>query len=274
MKKLAIGLLAAALTFSGSALAADMAVKARPMPLPVEVSYNWTGFYVGLNGGYSWGRATTTIFPNSVLATPLRQDINGGLFGGQIGYSWQVNPKWVLGLEADGQWTDERGRRSDLLGSIRVPTAGGDFNIGTTTSADSEWKLPWFATFRGRAGFLADPSLLLYGTGGLAVGEVKFATQTTVTSQLFVGTTPARPPITAVTAASESQTRVGWTLGAGVEKKFTPNWSAKLEYLYVDFGTHTYFGGTGNAVDVSFHDHIIRGGFNYAFTMGPVVARY
>jgi outer membrane immunogenic protein len=67
---------------------------------------------------------------------------------------------------------------------------------------------------------------------------------------------------------------VGWTLGAGVEKKFTPNWSAKLEYLYVDFGTHTYFGGTGNAVDVSFHDHIIRGGFNYAFTMGPVVARY
>jgi opacity protein-like surface antigen len=70
------------------------------------------------------------------------------------------------------------------------------------------------------------------------------------------------------------QNRVGWTVGAGLEKKFTPNWSAKLEYLYVDFGRKTYFGGTANAVDVSFHDHIIRGGFNYAFTAGPVVARY
>jgi outer membrane immunogenic protein len=278
MNKLAIGLFAA-LTFSGSALAADMAVKARPIPMPVEVGYNWTGFYVGLNGGYSWGRANTTIFPNSTLATPLRQDVNGGVFGGQIGYNWQIDRSWVIGLEADAQWTGERGSRNDLLASIRVPTPGNDFNIVTTTSASSEWKLPWFATFRGRAGFLADPSLLLYGTGGLAVGEVKFATQTTRTAQLFgpgsTGTVPQSAPFTVVDAAlSDSRTRVGWTVGAGLEKKFTPNWSAKLEYLYVDFGRETYFGGTANAVDVSFHDHIIRGGFNYAFTAGPVVARY
>jgi outer membrane immunogenic protein len=68
----------------------------------VDPGYNWTGFYVGLNGGYSWGRANTTIFPNSILATSLGRDVNGGLFGGQIGYNWQVNPKWVLGLEPDG----------------------------------------------------------------------------------------------------------------------------------------------------------------------------
>jgi len=276
MNKLAVSLLSA-VTFSGSAVAADMAVKARPMP--VEVGYNWSGFYLGLNGGYSWGRANTTIFPGSALATPLGQDVDGGLFGGQLGYNWQVNPQWVLGLEADGQWTGERGRRNDFLGSVRVPLPGNDFNIVTTTSASSEWSLPWFATFRGRAGFLADPTLLLYGTGGLAVGEVKFATQTTRTAQLFgpgsTGTTPQGAALTVVDAAlSGSRTRVGWTVGAGLEKKFTPNWSAKLEYLYVDFGTETYFGGTGNAVDVSFHDHILRGGFNYGFTAGPVVARY
>jgi len=274
MLKLTVGLLAAA-TFSGSALAADMAVKARPMP---AVAYsNWTGFYVGLNGGYSWGRANSTIFPNTTLATLLRQDVNGGLFGGQIGYNWQASPNWVLGVEADGQWTGERGRRNDLLGAVRLPTPGNDFNIVTTTSASSEWSLPWFATFRGRVGLLADPSLLLYGTGGLAVGEVKFATQGTTTAQLFgpgsTGTTPVGAPITIVTPLSDSQTRVGWTAGAGLEKKFTPNWSAKLEYLYVDLGTRTYFGGTTNAVGVSFHDHIFRGGINYAFSAGPV-ARY
>jgi outer membrane immunogenic protein len=67
---------------------------------------------------------------------------------------------------------------------------------------------------------------------------------------------------------------VGWTAGAGLEKKFSQNWSAKLEYLYLDFGTKTYFGGTANAVDVSFHDHILRAGINYAFDPGPVVAKY
>jgi len=119
--------------------------------------------------------------------------------------------------------------------------------------------LPWFATFRGRAGFLADPSPLLYGTAGLAVGEVKLASQTMTTAQLFgpgsQGTIPAGLPVTLVGAAlNDSQTRVGWTAGVGVEKMFSRNWSAKLEYLYLDFGTKTYFAGAANQADVSFHD--------------------
>jgi outer membrane immunogenic protein len=279
MKRIFIGIAAAASLLTTSAFAADLA--ARPYtkaPLPVAAPvYAWTGFYVGLNGGYSWGRTDTTLFAGTALATPLRQDVNGGLFGGQIGYNWQVDPRWVLGLEADGQWTDQHSSRNDFLGTTSLVLAGGDFHIVTTTSAADEWRLPWFATFRGRVGFLADPTLLLYGTGGLAVGEVKFSTQTTVTSQLFLGstsTTPAGPPVTTVAAASESQTRVGWTLGAGLEKKFTPNWSVKLEYLYIDFGTKTYFGGTANQADVRFHDHIFRAGFNYAFSPTPVVAKY
>jgi outer membrane immunogenic protein len=281
MKRILIGSIAvaSALTVT-TAFAADLPARTyTKAPVMMDPGYNWTGFYAGLNGGYSWGRANTTLFPGTVLATSLGQDVNGGLFGGQIGYNWQVNPKWVLGLEADGQWTGERGRRNDLLGSIRTPTPGNDFNIVATTAVNSEFSLPWFATFRGRAGYLVDPSLLLYGTGGLAVGEVKVATQTSVTAQLFgpgsTGTVPAGPAITVVgPALSESQTRVGWTAGAGLEKKFSQNWSAKLEYLYLDFGTKTYFGGTANAVDVSFHDHILRAGINYAFYPGPVVAKY
>jgi len=280
MKRISTGIVAIASLLSTGAFAADLAPRTYTKdPVMVDPGYNWTGFYVGLNGGYSWGKANTILFPNTALVTAASQNVNGGLFGGQIGYNWQVDRKWVLGLEADGQWTDEKGHRNDLFGTTRTPTPGLDFNIVATTSASSDWSLPWFATFRGRAGFLADPSLLLYGTGGLAVGEVKFSTQTNIAAQLFgpgsTGTIPASPVVTTVgTALSESQTRVGWTLGAGLEKKFNQNWSAKLEYLYVDFGTKTYFGGTTNAMDVSFHDHIFRGGFNYAFNPTPVVAKY
>ena len=82
-------------------------------------------------------------------------------------------------------------------------------------------------------------------------------------------------PVTVVGAAlSASETRVGWTVGAGLEKKFNQNWSAKLEYLYVDLGNTTYFGGTANSASLSFRDHIVRGGINYQFTSGPVVAKY
>jgi outer membrane immunogenic protein len=281
MKRVLIGSAAIISLFATSAFAADLAPRPyTKAPVIVDPGYNWTGFYIGLNGGYSWGRANTTLFPVApLLAFPANRDANGGVFGGQIGYNWQVDPRWVIGLEADGQWTGERGSRNDVLGSVRVPTPGNDFNIVTTTAANTEVSLPWFATFRGRVGFLADPSLLLYGTGGLAVGEVKLASQITQTAQLFgpgsQGTNPVGLPVSLVGAGfSDSQTRVGWTAGVGLEKKFSRNWSAKLEYLYLDFGSKTYFFGTANQADVSFRDHILRAGINYQFTAGPVVAKY
>lgn len=95
MKRILIGSIAvaSALTLT-SAFAADLAARTyTKAPVMMDPGYNWTGFYAGLNGGYSWGRANTTLFPGTVLATPLGQDVNGGLFGGQIGYNWQVNPK-------------------------------------------------------------------------------------------------------------------------------------------------------------------------------------
>ncbi|MGL3108221.1 outer membrane protein [Bradyrhizobium sp. BR 1432] len=90
--------------------------------------------------------------------------------------------------------------------------------------------------------------------------------------------TATRPSVgllrSSVRRCQRARTRWGWTAGAGVEKKFNRNWSAKLEYLYIDLGSVTYFGGTANSTSVSFHDHVVRAGFNYAFNPTPVVAKY
>lgn len=273
MNRIAMG--AAVSLLATGAMAADlMAADLAPKPYvkgpALDPGLNWTGFYAGLNGGYSWGRSNATVLPTTPLAGRIGQNVDGGLGGGQIGYNWQVDPKWILGVEADIQATGERGRSIDPLTAVRIGS------VGITGTASSSTDFPWFATFRGRAGLLADPRLLLYATGGLAVGEVRFGTQATLTAQRFDGgNATVGAPLTIVGAAvAESQTRWGWTAGAGLEKKFNRNWSAKLEYLYLDLGSATYFGGTANATTVTFHDHVLRAGFNYQFTSGPVVARY
>jgi outer membrane immunogenic protein len=293
MKSGLVGIAVVASLLATSALAADLPARTyTKAPVYVDPGYSWTGFYVGANGGYSWGRADTTfapvatIFPTPAFG-PVRQNVDGGLGGGQFGYNWQIDRSWVLGLEGDIQWTGERSSASQTTVSPRygafpngLPNpVGPDFNAIASQTGALAYDLQWFATFRGRAGILADPQTLLYATGGLAVGDFKYSAQTTTSVQVFTpglgGTTPFGAPIVlAGAAASSSDTRVGWTLGAGVERKFSPNWSAKLEYLYIDFGTKTYFAGTANQADVSFHDHIFRAGINYAFNPAPVVAKY
>jgi outer membrane immunogenic protein len=292
MKRIFIGIAAVASLLTTSAFAADLA--ARPYtkaPVMVDPGYNWTGFYVGLNGGYSWGRASTAITGASPLApifpipavAPFRQNVNGGLAGGQIGYNWQFDRKWVLGLEGDIQWSGERAssfltavgpRYGSTIIGIPFPGPGADFNSIITQTTNLAYDLRWFATFRGRAGVLVDPQTLVYATGGLAVGEFRYSAQATTSIQVFTpglgGTTPVGPPLVfAGVAASSSDTRVGYTVGAGVERKFSPNWSGKLEYLYLDFGSKTFFSGTPNQADVSFRDHIFRAGFNFAFNPAP-----
>jgi outer membrane immunogenic protein len=294
MKRILIGIAAIASLFAATGVfAADLAARTyTKAPVIVDPGYNWTGFYAGLNGGYSWGRAnstfaTTPIFPIPIPVPALgsgRQDVDGGLGGGQVGYNWQVNRTWLVGLEADIQWSGERASRSftstgPRYGSnaIGVPVgAGADFSTILTQTSNIADDLQWFATFRGRAGFLADPQTLLYATGGLAVGEFKYSSQTTTSLQIFTGLTGPQTGTFALagTPTSSSDTRVGWTVGAGVERKFSSNWSGKLEYLYLDLGTKTYFAGTVDQADVSFHDHIFRAGINYAFNPAPVVAKY
>jgi outer membrane immunogenic protein len=271
----------ALIALGGAAGAADYrrpVYKAPPAPPPPMLT--WNGFYFGANAGYSFGRADNTVFAGTASAVDVSTDVNGWLAGVQAGYNWQPSANWLFGLEADFQITGERASRTVDGGVTRIVLPGGDFNLVSLLAATNSYSLPWFATFRGRLGIVADPSLLLYATGGLAVGEVKYTTRNFVASQIFgpgaTGTIPDGPPAIAAGAEfAEHQTRLGWTVGAGAEFKFSQNWSGKLEYLYVDLGRGTYLSGTAGAqTDLRFRDHIARAGINYAFDYAVIAAKY
>jgi outer membrane immunogenic protein len=302
MKKLALGgTILAALAIGTPAMAADMPLKA---PIIAPVVFSWTGFYIGGNLGYSWGRADTDftettsatvvtqifrtagqnlISTTTVTVPPLtaggssRTNLNGVIGGGQMGYNWQSG-SMVYGFEADLQATGERG--GDTICITAGCPVGGIFG-------SEDYKLKWLATFRGRVGVAVAPKWLLYATGGLALGEV----ESTLSGGLSGG------PIATL---SSNTTRAGFAVGGGVEGALDNNWSAKLEALYVDLGGFdTAFAGVTNTTVTNalntpqqgfntlttttatttggFHTHvtdfIVRVGLNYRFG-GPVVAKY
>jgi outer membrane immunogenic protein len=170
------------------------AVYAKP-PAPVVAVYNWTGFYVGGNIGYSWGSSSSTeafsdTTSGSILsASANRFDMNGAIGGGQAGYNWQRD-RWVYGLETDIQGSGQKGNSpfscagGTVGGTVLAGLSGpcGLGHVGDTApfnvvafpvTGNLAQKLEWFGTFRGRVGVTATPTFLLYATGGLAYGEVK-----------------------------------------------------------------------------------------------------
>jgi outer membrane immunogenic protein len=205
-----------------TALAADMPVR-RPPPQAVKAPppalFNWSGFYVGLHGGYGWGRSQF----DAPAAGTGTFSANGWLFGGLAGVNYQAGQA-VLGLEADINWTD-------LSGSAPC----GAFTCGTET--------PWLGTVRGRLGYAID-RFLPYITAGGAFGKVE-----------------ANVP----GVGSASDTRIGWTVGAGAEYAFAPNMSWKTEYLYVDLGSFDCAACGAPTPEVSFKSHIVRTGLNIRF---------
>jgi outer membrane immunogenic protein len=261
MKHLVIGSLAVVALAVGSAQAADLPVKARTQYTPAPVAF-WTGGYIGANVGYSWGRSRSDGAFTNAVGGPLstganRFDMNGVIGGGQIGYNWQQS-NWVWGLEADIQGSGEKGSRAVSCG---LGICSSPFGVGPAIGGSFSEKLDWFGTVRARAGVLVAPTVLAYATGGLAYGSIK--------SDLSLAI-----PSTA-NAFSHSSTRVGWTVGGGVESKLGGNWSAKLEYLYMDLGSDsnsytTTFPALGGGVvgfnaNSRFTDNILRAGLNYKF---------
>jgi outer membrane immunogenic protein len=257
-----------------SALAADLPARVyTKAPVMVDPGYNWSGFYLGGNVGYSWGRSSdTSSFTNGagtvLFTTAGSSNLDGVVGGGQVGYNWQTQ-NWVWGLEADIQGTGERGSR-DLtcpLGICRPPApAGIAVVLGAPVPASLTQQIDWFGTVRARGGILLTPRVLLYATGGLAYGGVN--TGETIGGLGF----------------STTDTRVGYTVGAGIEGAIGGNWTAKLEYLYVDLGrtsgsfatTIAALGGGTLTSNYSSRitDNVLRVGVNYRFDSGPVVARY
>jgi outer membrane immunogenic protein len=249
MRKLFVACVALS-ALAAPAFAADMATKApAPPPYMPPPAPMWTGWYIGANLGGSFGTASDSA---SIAGVPVgggSPSLDGVVGGGQIGYNWQANA-WVFGLEADIQATSEDGSNS-ASETVAIPGA-----LATTGTLNYSEKLPWFGTVRGRLGVLANPNWLLYTTGGLAYGEVD--TNTALTAGALG------------VSNNFDTTRLGWTVGGGVEAWLSRNWTAKVEYLYVDLGSfsNTFTGVTGfTPVTLSTHvtDNIVRAGLNYHF---------
>jgi outer membrane immunogenic protein len=264
MKKLLLsGVAIGGLVAINPVLAADMPVKA-PVRAPVVAAYNWTGCYVGANIGYSWGRArgdinTPDLGVIGLTSFPISQNLNGVIGGGQIGCNRQFDNRWVLGIEADFQGSGERHSNS-FSDPFAIAVGEG---ITGVLSQTIESKIQWFGTVRGRAGFLINPTLMLYGTGGLAYGKVSASDNATLVIDIGNG------PVTVSNSISASKTKVGWTLGAGIEGALfdTRNWTWKVEYLYVDLGSLSGAGTTPifgtYSWNARFTDNIVRVGLNY-----------
>jgi len=262
-------LLTAIVAAGSSLVACEFADAAGASPV-----YSWTGAYAGGNVGFGLGESDSTAAVTGLgvgrfaftRSDPLT--LFGVLGGGQIGYNWQVSPKWVAGLEADWQGSSERASQSY---SDAYSGSGGLLGVVATGTGNANYdaSVPWFGTVRGRVGYALD-RLLIYGTGGLAYGEVRLGgTSMDSGSTLGVFFPPAPPTPYSVSAPfSTSRVNVGWTLGAGVEGPLMEHWTRKAEYLYVDLGSLNLSAASAPiAVNVhaNFTDNIVRAGLNYKF---------
>ena len=226
---LAVAVIAGA---SASAFAADMPSRKPPAVAPVAAAPIWTGFYLGANAGYSFGKSSQR---DAVAVADGDYHIKGAMIGGAVGYNWQVQ-NYVYGLEADASF-------ASIAGSSSI--CGMDPHLcGTKSDA--------LGSLRARGGMAID-STLIYATGGLAVARIK---------AYDAGFALPSP----VAGESGSAVRLGWTVGAGVEQKLDAHWSVKAEYLYASFARASYFTLTGYSPEkVDMSANIVRAGVNYKF---------
>jgi outer membrane immunogenic protein len=242
----AIGLMA----FGASpAVAADLPArtytKAPPM---IAAIYDWSGFYVGLNGGGGlshncWTNTSTLGIPTVPTATEGCRDATGGMVGGQVGYRWQTT-NFVFGVEAQGDWADFKGSNASV------------FFPGVT----NQTKIDAIGLFTGQVGY-AWNNVLLYVKGGAAVTDDKY-----------------NGFATGLVLDQATETRWGGTVGTGVEVGFAPNWSVALEYDHLFMGNRSLSfstpAGAFSRTDTIKQDADIGSvHVNYRWG-GPVVAKY
>lgn len=251
MKKFLLGTVGiAALGFVTQASAADLAARpyTKAPPLAVAAIYDWSGFYIGANGGYGTQRRNWDFYDAAgvFVANEGGHDADGGTAGGQIGYRWQSG-QFVYGLEAQGNWADFRGSNASTVFA----------NITNRSRMDA------FGLFTGQIGY-AWNNALLYAKGGAAVTSNRYDSINTATGALL--------------GSARENSRWGATVGAGLEYGFTPNWSVGVEYNHIFVGssdvTFTTPGGAFYANERIRGDaDIVTARINYRWG-GPVVARY
>ena len=254
-------LLAVALGGGTDALAADLL---RGSIAPAEAAApTWSGFYVGAHGGYVQGDADAKVLDvggavlpidvaNATLPSSASMRPRSGLGGAQAGYNLQFGP-FVAGVEADVSFGGGRAR-TDITAPDRFLFPGADTNTHFRSN------LGWLATLRARAGVALD-RVLIYGTGGLAVGsrESFLSVDIPVVSYAFPGFIPR-------------ETMLGWALGAGVEYALTGQISLRAEYLHFDLGRDTVTATDNKTFPGEFLTYrfnrsgdIVRGGVNLRF---------
>lgn len=255
--------------FTPETLAAVMPTKVKAAPAAVIVPTNWTGFYAGGFFGIAGGR-TDIAFPASPTATN-RPWVFGPIGGLQAGYNYQFANNWVVGVEGDIAWADVHGGRSAGLNVIDPGITSAFFGLQDKTS--------WMATATARLGYTAGRTLY-YVKGGAAfedgrVSATCFNPQGGLLNVPNVCTNQAGVVFANGAGFGTSSTRTGWTIGYGTEFDLGRNWSAKAEYDYISFGSHTALASDGTTVmrdraDIS----QVKVGLNYRFGPTAVVAKY
>ena len=283
MKKILFGAMSF-VALSGAAVAADLPARTYTKAAPPVAAqlYDWTGFYVGGELGGEWGRTnwtttSTSDFPGLIddASSPRNFNPTGFRAGVYAGYNWQIT-NWVVGLEGSGAWANNTASAAGIPGCTIAcnpgfPGPGVDL---------SSVKLGWDASARVRVGYLVVPSVLFYGTGGVAWQSVQTLGFCQHTSADAVCTVAAGTPFDTQT---NSRVLTGWTVGGGVEAKIYGNWLLRGEYRYANFGTFNSvlpFNSSGAPVGADFvrfnlsvNTHVATVGLAYQFG-GPVVAKY
>jgi opacity protein-like surface antigen len=221
------------LSVGTTAQAADLdAGNGKALPL----LFDWRGFYLGgnLGGAFSEEKAATPFGPWS----PNPSGVLGGI---QLGYNFIAASNWLIGVEGELDWTSAQG-------TVVIPNP-----VAAATVASNH---NWYTTFEGRLGFFQGP-WLYYFKGGAAWLDADYRL-----TGSFNGV---------ATLQSVTNTRSGWTVGAGIEYMWAPNWSAKAEYDFLDFGTQNLgFGALGATLGVNTQVHEFKVGFNYRWLAGSL----
>jgi outer membrane immunogenic protein len=243
MKRVSILAAALAVGAAAPAVAADLPARApatySKAPAIVEAAYDWSGFYVGINGGGATGKVDWSL--DNGGGDEGSHNPTGGTVGGQIGYRWQTMGSWVFGVEAQGNWADFKGNN---VSNIFNP------NVNQT-------KTDAFGLFTGQIGYAWDRALF-YVKGGAAVTDNKYSVFSAPGGFFMDGT---------------SETRWGASAGVGFEYAFAPNWSVGFEYDHLFMGTKDVNDGVFVTDNIKQDVDLFTARLNYKFG-GPVVARY
>lgn len=261
-------LASATLMIAGTAFAADLPARKVAPTAPVAPAFSWTGFYVGVNAGVNWssrnvetilngGDTAAAYYPDIVQAispSPYGNSRTGFIGGAQIGYNYQIN-QFVIGAEADFMGMGVSKRSGTSASATSLIDLGNDYALNSDVAGTTSTKITqnWLGTVRARAGFAAD-RFLVYATGGLAYGNVRSQTTSSLTYDQTIIDSFYSPPIvtpymagTVPWTGSKTSTQFGYTVGAGVEYAITNNWIIRGEYLYYNLGNVSNVGVVGSA---------------------------